>query len=172
MSETTIRLKNNQSAKHKRDKVVTNGEPIPKVPLYLAASVIVLTLIVVFSSRFYDVQSWKIDTGQAVKTRDLVFILHDDETITVKDAVSNALIEKIPENQDGFLHGALRAIKRERLVKQVDALAPMRLIHSEDGSYTLDDTATGRSFYLRAFGKDNLAAVARFIDAPIQSGGE
>ena len=166
MSDQTINIKRRTGGPVPRARVVSNGEPIPKVPLYLAGGVVLLSLVIVFFSTWYGVESWKLDTGAVVKSRDLVFDLRDDETIRVTEAGSGALVELIPPHKDGFLHGALRAIKRERLVQKVAQDAPLRIILSEDGSHTLIDTVTNRSFYLRAFGKDNLAAVARFLDQP------
>ncbi|MEM8796581.1 MAG: photosynthetic complex assembly protein PuhC [Pseudomonadota bacterium] len=172
MSETTVRIRrkipDDRVVKSPRvvprpHKVVSNGEPIPKVPLYLAGGVIVFSLVIVFVATLTGVSSYKPQTGAALQQRDIAFSVNSTDDLTVKDATTGKVLSVMSKNEGGFLRGILIATKRERMVQKVAADAPFRVVQSSDGTHTLFDLATGRSFYLRAFGKDNQAAIAHFL---------
>lgn len=169
MANTALNIQNDANKASRPEK---SGDPIPKVPIYLAMGVVVSSLLFVFVSTFFEKPSWKVDAGAVVKSRDVILSRQEDETIIVTDASSGAVLKNIPKGEDGFIHSALTGITRERMVKRVPQDAPLRIILAENGRHLLYDTATKHSIYLRAFGKDNAAAFARLLTIKAPTGKE
>ena len=65
--------------------------------------------------------------------------------------------------EQGFLRGALRALARERRMREVGALPPFELAARADGRLTLADTATGARIDLESFGPDQCRVFARLL---------
>ena len=82
----------------------------------------------------------------------------------MNDAATGERIAELQPGEGGFVRGSLRAFDRMRLVAQAPADAPLRIIRWENGAISLSDTATGERVYLNAFGPDNAAAYAAFLE--------
>ena len=67
------------------------------------------------------------------------------------------------EGQAGFVRGILRALARERRIRQISGDDAFELISRTDGRLTLIDLATNNRIDLEAFGKDNAAEFAAFL---------
>ena len=82
--------------------------------------------------------------------------------IAVIDAASGRLLERV-QGEQGFLRGSLRALARERRMREVGALPPFELAARADGRLTLTDPATGARLDLESFGPTNAAVFARLL---------
>jgi len=97
-----------------------------------------------------------------VATRLLRFEDRPDGSIAVIDAASGRLLERV-QGEQGFLRGSLRALARERRMRDVGAQPPFELAARADGRLTLMDTATGARLDLESFGPTNAAVFARML---------
>jgi putative photosynthetic complex assembly protein len=97
--------------------------------------------------------------AQAVITKQLRFEDRSDGSIAVISA-SDGQVVKVIEGEAGFVRGILRAMARERRIKEVNQAIPFDLIARADGRLTLLDPATGNRIDLESFGKDNVIEFA------------
>jgi putative photosynthetic complex assembly protein len=97
--------------------------------------------------------------AQAVITKQLRFEDRSDGSIAVISA-SDGRVVKVIEGEAGFVRGILRAMARERRIKEVNQTIPFELIARADGRLTLLDPATGNRIDLESFGKDNVIEFA------------
>jgi len=65
--------------------------------------------------------------------------------------------------EQGFLRGTLRALARERHMRNLTSDAPFELALHEDGRLTITDTLTNKGIDLQAFGPDNVAVFAKIL---------
>ena len=129
------------------------GMRIPK-PLALIA-VGGLAALIWFVADFVD--SGKLTReadAHAVITKQLRFEDRGDGSIAVVSAPDGQVV-KVIEGEAGFVRGILRAMARERRIKEVNQAIPFELIARADGRLTLLDPATGNRIDLESFGKDN-----------------
>ena len=136
----------------------------PRLPLYGALALIAFACAATVFGRITDIGTVRVRIGEPVAMRDLVLTRIGDGRIVVADAGSGATIEEIPEGEGGFVRGSLRGLERLRLVREVPNTVPYRLIRWDSGAVSLSDTGTGERIYLDAFGPDNAAAFARFLN--------
>ena len=88
-----------------------------------------------------------------------------DGSIAVIDAKPAAgLLERV-QGEQGFLRGSLRALARERRMRERRRrLPPFELLAARaDGRLTLMDPATGARIDLESFGPTNAAVFARLL---------
>jgi putative photosynthetic complex assembly protein len=97
--------------------------------------------------------------AQAVITKQLRFEDRSDGSIAVISAPDGRVV-KVIEGEAGFVRGILRAMARERRIKEVNQTIPFELIARADGRLTLLDPATGNRIDLESFGKDNVIEFA------------
>ncbi len=97
--------------------------------------------------------------AQAVITKQLRFEDRSDGSIAVVSA-SDGRVVKVIEGEAGFVRGILRAMARERRIKEVNQTIPFELIARADGRLTLLDPATGNRIDLESFCKDNVIEFA------------
>ena len=134
------------------------GMRIPKSLALIAVGG--LAALVLFVADFVD--SGKLSReadAQAVITKQLRFEDRSDGSIAVVSA-SDGRIVKVIEGEAGFVRGILRAMARERRIKEVNQTIPFELIARADGRLTLLDPATGNRIDLESFGKDNVIEFA------------
>jgi putative photosynthetic complex assembly protein len=96
-------------------------------------------------------------------TRDLRFEDLVDGGVRVRDAESGEEIALLAPASNAFIRGALRALVRDRRLGDQRADQPFRVAAWSDGRLTLEDTATGRTVALEAFGATNAGAFARLL---------
>jgi putative photosynthetic complex assembly protein len=134
------------------------GTRIPKSLALIAVGC--LTALILFVADFVD--SGKLTReadAQAVITKQLRFEDRSDGSIAVISAPDGRVI-KVIEGEAGFVRGILRAMARERRIKEVSQTIPFELIARADGRLTLLDPATGNRIDLESFGKDNVIEFA------------
>ena len=65
--------------------------------------------------------------------------------------------------EQGFLRGTLRALARERRLRNLTSDAPFELTLLEDGRLSINDTLTKKGIDLEAFGPDNVAVFVEIL---------
>ncbi len=133
----------------------------PRLPLLAAAVLLVVVLGSVAVVRWSGT-SVRAPDAQAVATRLLRFEDGTDGSIAVIDAASGRLIDRV-QGEQGFLRGTLRALARERRMREIGPQAPFELAARADGRLTLTDPSTGARLDLDAFGPTNAAVFARLL---------
>lgn len=135
--------------------------PLPRVPMLALAALVLISLISVAAVRWSGISVHTPD-AKPVATRLLRFEDRPDGSIAVIDAASGRLLERV-QGEQGFLRGSLRALARERRMREIGALPPFELAARADGRLTLIDTATGARLDLESFGPTNAAVFARLL---------
>ena len=135
--------------------------PLPRVPMLALAALVLISLISVAAVRWSGMSVHTPD-APPVATRLLRFEDRPDGSIAVIDAASGSLLERV-QGEQGFLRGSLRALARERRMREVGALPPFELAARADGRLTLTDPATGARLDLESFGPTNAAVFARLL---------
>jgi putative photosynthetic complex assembly protein len=125
------------------------------------AALVLISLISVAVVRWSGMSVHTPD-AKPVATRLLRFEDRPDGSIAVIDATSGRLLERV-QGEQGFLRGSLRALARERRMREVGALPPFELAARADGRLTLTDPATGARLDLESFGPTNAAVFARLL---------
>ena len=105
-----------------------------------------------------------------IRSRDLSFFDREDGGVLVK--VSGAPDHLIQRDSGGFVRGIMRGLTRERTIRGVGREPVFRLTEWSDGSLTIQDTGTGRSLNLSAYGPTNRLAFETMLDgATAENGG-
>ncbi|MDN2566057.1 photosynthetic complex assembly protein PuhC [Aquibium sp. A9E412] len=138
----------------------------PRYPLFAAIGLVLFAAGAIVFGQTTGIGTVRVALGTPQAIRDIVLTRHDDDTVVVADARSGATVAVFPAGEGGFVRGALRPLARMRLAAGAAADKPYRLIRWDSGAISLSDTATGERIYLDAFGADNAAAFAQFLDSP------
>lgn len=135
--------------------------PLPRLPMLALAALVLVTLIGVAAVRWSGMSVHTPD-APPVAARLLRFEDGPEGSVAVIDATSGRLLERV-QGEQGFLRGSLRALARERRMRDVGAQPPFELAARADGRLTLTDTATGARLDLESFGPTNAAVFARLL---------
>ena len=134
------------------------GMRIPKSLALIAVGG--LAALILFVADYVDSGKLTRDAdARAVITKQLRFEDRSDGSIAVVSAPDGRVV-KVIEGEAGFVRGILRAMARERRIKEVNQTIPFELIARADGRLTLLDPATGNRIDLESFGKDNVIEFA------------
>jgi putative photosynthetic complex assembly protein len=101
--------------------------------------------------------------ARPVATRDLQFADRADGAIVVTDARSGRVVETLAPGTEGFVRGGMRGLARERNRAGISVEVPFRLSAWPDGRITLQDTGTGNTMELHAFGRTNAEAFLKLL---------
>jgi putative photosynthetic complex assembly protein len=140
-----------------------SDHPLPRVPLFAAAGLVVITFAAVAIVRLTGIGADAPPLAETVAVRELRFEDRPAGGVAVYDARDGALVEVLAPGGDGFVRGAMRSMARERRSHGIGAEPAFRLSAHADGRLTLEDLATGRRIDLAAFGPTNAGAFARFL---------
>jgi putative photosynthetic complex assembly protein len=138
-------------------------EQMPKLPLYSAMALIVITLVLVAVVRLTGVGDLRTPQAAVTAERHLLFADLADGGISMRDAGTGELLERVEPGTNGFLRGALRGLARERKREGIGPAVPLRLTSRADGRLLLEDPATNRLIDLGAFGAGNVAIFTRAL---------
>ncbi len=145
-----------------------DAEPFPKLPLIAAIVLVGASLAVVGGSSLGLLGSPAAEAAEtetsatATRSRDLQFFDREDGAVVVK--VSGAPDHLIERDSGGFVRGIMRGLVRERTIQGVGRDPVFRLTEWSDGSLTIEDTGTGRSLNLSAYGPTNRLAFEAMLD--------
>lgn len=134
---------------------------LPRGLLVAIGALVLASLLGVAAVRLAGV-SVRAPDAPSVATRLLRFEDRPDGSIAVIDASNGRTLERLSGEQ-GFMRGALRALTRERRMRELGPQQPFELAARADGRLTLADPATGARIDLEAFGPTNAGVFARLL---------
>jgi len=135
-------------------------------PMIAIAAVLLGTMAYVFlkADRGVDVPTTIAGSKVAVvATRDIRFEDQLDGGIEVRDAATNAVIEHIAPETNGFMRGAVRSLVRERKRSSIGADKPFSIIALADARLVLRDNVTDHEIDLASFGSTNAEVFAKLL---------
>lgn len=133
----------------------------PRIVLIGIGALVLAALLAVGAVRWSGVSVREPD-APSVATRLLRFEDRLDGSIAVIDARSGATLDRL-RGEQGFIRGALRALTRERRMRDVGPMPPFELAARADGRLTLVDPSTGARIDLESFGPANAGVFARLM---------
>lgn len=142
---------------------IVSHNPLPKGAVRLVGALLFAVVLCTATVRWTGVQVHEAD-ARAVATRELRFEDRPDGSVAVIDARNAQVIDTV-HGEAGFLRGALRALARERMKRDLGSAQPFALIARADGRLTLQDPATGARLDLESFGPTNAGVFARLLTA-------
>lgn len=149
----------------------SHADTLPRGTLALAAGLVGFTLVAVTAARVVGmppvaspVAERAADHVAPVKARTLRFLDTADGGVDIVEASNGALVKRIaPGGETGFIRGVMRGMARDRHMRGLDASAGFALTLWRNGQLSLEDTATGRTLELGAFGADNRRQFAELL---------
>jgi putative photosynthetic complex assembly protein len=132
---------------------------------YIALFIVSLLAVVILLIGNF-VQSGKLEPqadADVIAKKTLRFRDLSSGAVGVISAENGQMIAQV-EGQAGFVRGILRALARERRIRQISSDDAFELISRADGRLTLVDLATNNRIDLESFGKDNAAEFAAFLN--------
>ena len=154
----------NQSSEKQR-----NFSPITKHHFQAMILIMVLTLLyVTYETQF---SSPKIDMSSPVLQK-VNLVINDDPNgdILLTVIKTGPVTQETSTNstlrfsgEQGFLRGTLRALARDRRMRNLTSEAPFELALHEDGRLSITDILTNKGIDLEAFGPDNVAVFAKIL---------
>ncbi len=140
----------------------------PRSVLISAAILLGLTVTLAVGFRLTDQTPAAVvpKTENPVLTRSLRFEDRNGSVVVYEvSGNTETIIEVVESGNDGFLRSVMRGLARARRAEGVGADVPFQLSQRADGALFLEDPATDRHIYLRAFGVTNEQAFARLLTA-------
>ena len=131
------------------------------IALFIAS---LLAIVILFVANY--VQSGKLEhqpDAQVIAKKTLHFRDLPSGAVGVISADNGQMIAQV-EGQAGFIRGILRAMARDRRMRQITSDDAFELVSRSDGRLTLIDLATNHRIDLESFGKDNAAEFAAFLN--------
>lgn len=148
-----------------------HNEEFPVGALYAAAGLVGISLIAVFSVRLGLVEGRP--TAPEVRAAKQVAIVtersfrfsdREDGALVIADSATDEPVVILePGSNTGFIRGVMRGLMRERMLKEAERAAPVKITQWADGALTLTDLGTGRIIELGSFGPDNRRAFAAIL---------
>lgn len=146
-------------------------EKFPVGALYAAAGLVGISLVAVFSVRAGLIEARPTapqvraaNKVAVVTEREFRFSDRKDGALVIADARTDVPVVILePGSNTGFIRGVMRGLMRERVLKEVERGAPVRVTQWADGALTLTDLGTGRIIELGSFGPDNRRAFAAVL---------
>lgn len=139
-------------------RAANRSTQLPK-PFALAVAIGLIALIAFVADYVQSGKMVREADAMPVISKQLRFEDRADGSIAVISATDGAVV-KVIQGEAGFVRGILRAMARERRLKEVNQQIPFDLIARADGRLTLLDPATGNRIDLESFGKDNVIEFA------------
>ncbi|MEM1263877.1 MAG: photosynthetic complex assembly protein PuhC [Pseudomonadota bacterium] len=139
--------------------------PVPGVMLNVAGALVLFSLIgVAFVSLTGIGRQDATPTSLVVDAREVRFDDLPGGEVLVRDAATNAVIEQLAVGEGGFVRASLRGLVRRHDGSASGDDATFRIERRENGQLLLVDTTGDATVDLWAFGPDNAAAFARYLD--------
>lgn len=130
---------------------------VPKGALWAAAAIMLATVLGAAAARYGDVGAVRVEAPAPAVSRLISFHQSDAGALEVRGDGSAAPLARFAPGEAGFVHGVLRAMRRDRAPQGVAETAPYALGLDAGGRLTLSDPSTGREIELRGFGADHYA---------------
>jgi len=147
-----------EQMKH-RDK-----DMVPRFLVVAMFSLMAASLAIVAYAQWFDVpNTGVIELAPVERQMTLQFETSREGVSTVFNE-NGEIIAHSADDLMGFIGVMGIVIKRERLVADTPNTAPVTLIERTNGTYSIEDPATGWSVELIGYGADNVAAFAKLLD--------
>lgn len=135
----------------------------PRSALLGTAALLAFTIIIAMMGRQGVIGSPTQEAVLPVETRQLFFSDRSDGAVEIHEAGSAEPLLVLDPGTNGFVRGAMRGLARERRIRGIGAEVPFSLVYWENGSLTLEDTETGHTVDLSAFGATNYELFPRLL---------
>ena len=140
--------------------------PGPSAPVLGAAALLLAALTATIAGRPGPGDFAATREGRrALASVDLRFEDRPDGAVSVLRAGDGDLVATLAPGTEGFVRATVRSLARDRRLGDLGREAPFRLASWPGGGLSLEDTATGRTLDLRAFGPTQTEAFARLLPA-------
>jgi len=164
-------IRQTQSLAHRGQKSLN---PITKKHFQVMLMAMVLSLVYVTYTTQFSSSVPAREEGSAIIQKTILGIKDDSNG----DILIELIADKTRSNNDsevqtnkvlrfsgeqGFLRGTLRALARDRRLRNLSSEAPFELALYENGRLSITDTLTSRGIDLEAFGPDNVAVFAKIL---------
>ena len=140
-----------------------HDETIPRILVRAMFGLVVFSVIAVLIGQNTGMGLRLTPEAAPVEQRMLAFEDQLDGATVVLDHETGAKVALLPADGDGFVRGVLRGLTRDRALTRMEETNVYLLTAWDDGRLSIEDPATGQRFDLNSFGRDNLAAFARFL---------
>ena len=138
--------------------------PFPRWPLIAAGCLVAISIVGAGAARLmrFDAptpaQALTERLPTALTHRTLRFSLMADDSLAITDAATGADVLRLAQSESGFIHGAMRGLRRTRMVHGVSRDPVLTIARWSDGRLTASDPQTNTLIDLGAFGADNRKA--------------
>ena len=139
-------------------------EMVPRVLVRGMFGLMAASLLLVAYAQWADVPNRGVLVAAPIKN-EVEIVMTGDRTGTY--AVTTPSGDHLASSSDdlgGFIGVMGRVIDRERFNQNVVGNPPVRVARRENGNVAILDDATGLEVELIGYGKDNIAAFAKFVD--------
>ena len=137
---------------------------VPRVLVVAMFSLMAASLAIVAYAQWFDVpQRGVVELAPVERQMALRFETSREGVSTVFDE-DGTQIAHSADDKMGFIGVIGIALARERLVADVPNTSPVILMERTNGTYAIEDPATGWSVELIGYGADNVAAFAGLLD--------
>ncbi|MCB1519044.1 MAG: phosphonate-binding protein [Hyphomicrobiaceae bacterium] len=137
---------------------------LSKGALVAAGSVVLFALVATATARLTGIGLAGAPTAPVAAARALRFEEVPGGSIRVVDDAAGRPVSTLGPDHHGFVRVVMRGFARERMLREVPANAPLRLVVLADGRRLVEDPATGRRIELRAFGAGNAEAFSSLFE--------
>ena len=138
-------------------------DAFPRFALFAVAALLVFSIAIAITGRQAGIGVMTREAVRAVETRQLFFSDRSDGAVEIREAGSAQLLLVLDPGTNGFVRGAMRGLARERRIRGIGAEVPFSLVYWENGKLTLEDTETGHTIDLSAFGATNFELFPRLL---------
>lgn len=141
------------------------GHPIPRSVLIGAGLLVATTILLSGIASRTGLGTSEMPASPPIRELELRFEDRSDGAVTVLEAETGRVVAVLPPGSNGFVRGVLRALARERKLREVGPEQPFHLARRADGRLSLTDPSTGQRIDLDSFGPTNLRAFENLLDA-------
>jgi putative photosynthetic complex assembly protein len=140
----------------------------PRLPLRLAAAMALLVFALAIGASQFGWFKDRTPPSEVLFARTFVFADRPDGGVDVRDvARGGTVVFVLPNTENGFVRGALRALARQRRLAGIGSDAPFTLTRYEDGRFTLADPSTGGVVEIGSFGPTQVESFEALLAAGI-----
>lgn len=130
----------------------------------IACGCLLAAVVVLVALGRHDPAPAFIDPANVRQTMELRFGDLPDGAVVVSDAGTGAEIERIAPGAGGFIRVTMRSFANQRKQDGMGSETPFILTRMKNGNLYLQDSLTGRTMLLNAFGPSNEGVFAALID--------
>ena len=147
-------------------QTLKQGEMISRAMVRAIVALLIGVLALVSYATFTGrTPSAVVPEGAVVKSR-LILIQAEDSGAARIFTAEGKLIADLSAKQGGFISSIDRSLRRKRVVADLPQAGPVLLTLDDLNRLKISDPQSGWSADLMAFGRSNIGAFAKLLDAP------